>query len=163
MASWFETPRRARLLTMRLWHVIGEEVLIQRSIAKRCVSKDEANEVEPTAFSGSLESLSLVRGLMVRDARRRAPHHEGSTSTSSGEEDLVLRSIAKRCVSKDEAMEIEIALVNDRGTWRAASSVKAEPPAVTRRGLCWLRSDELDYQLRWARSPRTHVSWSASV
>src|SRR6266852_128796 len=37
------------------------------------------------------------RGLMVRDARRcRAPHHEGL-------EYLILRSIAKRCVSKDEA------------------------------------------------------------
>jgi hypothetical protein len=39
---------------------------------------------------------------MVRDARRRAPHHEGR-------KDLILRSIAKRCVSKDEANEVEIA------------------------------------------------------
>jgi hypothetical protein len=37
---------------------------------------------------------------MVRDARIRAPHHEGF---------LILRSIAQRCVSKDEAI-IEIAL-----------------------------------------------------
>jgi hypothetical protein len=36
VASWFETPRKARLLTMR----VGD--LILRSIAKRCVSKDEA-------------------------------------------------------------------------------------------------------------------------
>jgi hypothetical protein len=38
--SWFETPRKARLLTMRV------RVLILRSIAKRCVSKDEAIEVD---------------------------------------------------------------------------------------------------------------------
>ena len=38
-ASWFKTPRKARLLTMR----VGD--LILSSIAKRCVSKDEAIEV----------------------------------------------------------------------------------------------------------------------
>ena len=42
-------------------------------------------------------------GRMVRDARRRAPHHEGLKTSS-------FRSIAKRCVSKDEAIEVEIAL-----------------------------------------------------
>jgi hypothetical protein len=36
MATWFETRGVAALLTMRL------EDLILRSIAKRCVSKDEA-------------------------------------------------------------------------------------------------------------------------
>src|SRR5260370_21094573 len=37
---------------------------------------------------------------MVRDARRcRATHHEGS--------DVIMRSIAKRCVSKDEATVLE--------------------------------------------------------
>jgi hypothetical protein len=36
MASWFETRGVAALLTMRVW------VLILTSIAKRCVSKDEA-------------------------------------------------------------------------------------------------------------------------
>jgi hypothetical protein len=38
-ASWFET-REDALLTMRV------RDLIQRSIAKRCVSKDDAIEVE---------------------------------------------------------------------------------------------------------------------
>jgi hypothetical protein len=36
MASWFETHGGAALLTTRVSH------LILRSIAKRCVSKDEA-------------------------------------------------------------------------------------------------------------------------
>ena len=49
-------------------------------------------------------------GLVVRDARRcRAPHHEGLPRAQS--EDLILRSIAKRCVSKDEAIEVESALL----------------------------------------------------
>src|SRR5260370_38223406 len=48
------------------------------------------------------------QSLMVRDARRcRAPHHEGL-------EDLILRSIAQRCVSKDEATGLENALVQFR-------------------------------------------------
>jgi len=46
---------------------------------------------------------------MVRDARRRAPHHEGLTDLADeGLIDLIQRSIAKRCVSKDEAIEVEI-------------------------------------------------------
>src|SRR4051812_19360796 len=41
---------------------------------------------------------------MVRDARRcRAPHHEGLWTVPECDiSDLILRSIAKRCVSKDE-------------------------------------------------------------
>jgi hypothetical protein len=40
-------------------------------------------------------SITCLKGQMVRDARRcRAPHHEGLV-------DLILRSVAKRCVSKD--------------------------------------------------------------
>jgi hypothetical protein len=43
---------------------------------------------------------------MDRDARRcRAPHHEGL-------EDLILRSIAQRCVSKDRAAGLQIARAN---------------------------------------------------
>jgi hypothetical protein len=42
VASWFET-REGALLTMRV------RDLILRSIAKRCVSKDEAIEVEAIA------------------------------------------------------------------------------------------------------------------
>jgi len=50
---------------------------------------------------------------MVRDARRRAPHHEGLADfiRTSEFSDLILRSIAKRCVSKDEATDVEIALI----------------------------------------------------
>ena len=52
----------------------------------------------------ALNRLPIVAP-MVRDARRcRAPHHEGLA-------DLILRSIAKRCVSKDVATAPENALV----------------------------------------------------
>jgi hypothetical protein len=44
MASWFET-REDALLTMRVCD------LILRSIAKRCVSKDAAIEVENALFT----------------------------------------------------------------------------------------------------------------
>jgi hypothetical protein len=45
VASWFET-REGALLTMRGWLRAAYENLILRSIAKRCVSKVEAIEVE---------------------------------------------------------------------------------------------------------------------
>lgn len=44
-ASWFETRGVAALLTMRDWNLIVSWNLILRSIAARCVSKDEAIEV----------------------------------------------------------------------------------------------------------------------
>ena len=51
---------------------------------------------------------------MVRDAAQSAaPHHEG-LAPHPWEEDLILRSSAKRCVSKDEAIEVEIALTRHR-------------------------------------------------
>jgi hypothetical protein len=42
----------------------GIDLLILRSIAKRCVSKDEA-------------TTGMRPGLMVRDGARAPPHHEG--------------------------------------------------------------------------------------
>ncbi|MGH6704874.1 MAG: hypothetical protein ACREC2_14210, partial [Bradyrhizobium sp.] len=66
-ASWFET-REDALLTMRVKHLTRTPDLIQRSIAKRCVSKDEATE---------LELLHAVRpgfrGLYPWARRRRDP------------------------------------------------------------------------------------------
>src|ERR1700737_3077230 len=75
------------------------------------------------AFFGWVESLlGIQRGLMVRDARRcRAPHHEGL-------EDLILRSIAQRCVSKDEATGLEDAL---REGGRATSVSPSQPSCDT--------------------------------
>ena len=52
--------------------------------------------------SSSLESMGLLSWPMVRDARRRAPHHEGSRTSCRG-------ASRKRCVSKDEAVEVGIA------------------------------------------------------
>jgi hypothetical protein len=59
-ASWFETPRKARLLTMRVLHLIPWEEDLIWSSAKRCVSKDEAIEVE----------IALARHWPARNSRR---------------------------------------------------------------------------------------------
>jgi hypothetical protein len=40
--AWFETRGMAALLTMRMWQPVLVQTLILRSIAERCVSKDEA-------------------------------------------------------------------------------------------------------------------------
>jgi hypothetical protein len=56
-ASWFET-REGAILTMRGWD------LILRSIAKRCVSKDEAIDVEialDVPWFEALEGTLLIR------------------------------------------------------------------------------------------------------
>jgi hypothetical protein len=74
VASWFETPPKARLLTMRVWHLIQEEDLILRSIAKRCVSKDEANEVEialAIAFSSEVGTGSREENASKQETRAR--------------------------------------------------------------------------------------------
>jgi hypothetical protein len=61
VASWFETRGVAALLTMRV------QDLILRSIAKRCVSKDEATELENALkvipLSGKTPTGGASRGL----------------------------------------------------------------------------------------------------
>jgi|ERR1700737_2018812 len=70
---------------------------------------------------------------MVRDARRcRAPHHEGS-------EDLILRSIAQRCVSKDEATGLENALETAGVAIVCLSYLDASSPAHMRYSVRRLR------------------------
>ena len=72
VASWFET-REDALLTMR----VGD--LILRSIAKRCVSKDEAIEVE-IALGNATRATRLCRRQLqlvghARQVRQgRCPH-----------------------------------------------------------------------------------------
>jgi hypothetical protein len=75
---------------MRVEHLIQEADLILRSIAKRCVSKDEATWASWFETRGGAALLTMRVG------------------------DLIPRSIAQRCVSKDEAVEVENAQM-DRG------------------------------------------------
>jgi hypothetical protein len=53
-ASWFETRGSAALLTMRVLD------LILRSIARRCVSKDEATEAEEIKATASIAGITLL-------------------------------------------------------------------------------------------------------
>jgi hypothetical protein len=66
-ASWFET-REDALLTMRVWD------LIQRSIAKRRVSKDEAIEVDCASSSAFPEEP-------IGALRKNAPRIAAATVT----------------------------------------------------------------------------------
>ncbi len=50
--------------------------------------------------------MGIEQASWFETRRRRAPHHEGPG-------DLILRSIAKRCVSKDGATRLEVIEVQD--------------------------------------------------
>jgi hypothetical protein len=79
-ASWFETPRQARLLTMRVQEPSSlEEDLVLRSIAKRGVSKDEAMEVEIAWVARSTGSVPP----RTRVSPSRTWVHDGSRETWS--------------------------------------------------------------------------------
>src|SRR5829696_2310423 len=75
-------------------HQLISSILILRSIAQRCVSKDESPAAATAGLHGS---------------RRRfaPPHHEDTNPYQRQHQPissiLILRSIAQRCVSKDES------------------------------------------------------------
>src|SRR5258705_157283 len=54
------------------------------------------------AYSSWAEPRSRIHGLMVRDAA------QGARLLTMRVQDLILRSVAKRCVSKDEATGLEM-------------------------------------------------------
>ena len=74
-ASWFETRGFAALLTMRVWDLmLRARNLILRSIAKRCVSKDEATSAACPALlrlSPRKSPLAGDFGFRVRLMTRR--------------------------------------------------------------------------------------------
>jgi len=60
---------------------------------------------------------------VVRDAAQgAAPHHEGLSLTMRVS-DLILRSIAKRCVSKHKAIQAENALVRPQNRYPSGDSL----------------------------------------
>jgi hypothetical protein len=79
MAAWFETRGVAALLTMRV------EDLILRSIAKRCVSKDEATQLEYALTCGYVHHLNAVEhlmGLVTIEVAFPCRHHDGGDAVA---------------------------------------------------------------------------------